>query len=366
MANLKRNKTEKKHQKYLNLAFQQAEINLGSTSTNPSVGCIVEKNGSVISSGYTSFNGRPHAESNALKKNINFKNANIYITLEPCSHFGKTPPCVNKIIKKGIKYVYFSINDVDKRSQKKSKKIFASHRIKTNSNILAKKGYNFYKSYFNYHNNKFPIIDSKIALSKDYFTINKNSKWISNNYSRKITHLIRSRYNCLVSTSESINEDNPLLNCRIEGLESKTPDLVIIDRNLKIKKGLKIFKYKIRRKILIFTSNNNKKKIKLLTKSSHVKVFYLKNMNKKNHYIKIFKFLLKKGYYRILIESGLVFNNFLIQNKFLNNIYIFKSNFKLNKSGFNNTSNYLIKKIKLRNKLDVFLYEDQLFREKLK
>ena len=89
-------------------------------------------------------------------------------------------------------------------------------------------------------------------------------------------------------------------------------------------------------------------------------------MNKKNHYIKIFKFLLKKGYYRILIESGFVFNNFLIQNKFLNNIYIFKSNFKLNKSGFNNTSNYLIKKIKLRNKLDVFLYEDQLFREKLK
>ena len=85
---------------FLKLAFEQAKINLGSTGTNPSVGCVVEKNGSIISAGYTSLNGRPHAEFNALKKNISFKNANLFVTLEPCSHFGKTPPCTNLIIKK--------------------------------------------------------------------------------------------------------------------------------------------------------------------------------------------------------------------------------------------------------------------------
>ena len=83
---------QNKNSFFLKLAFRQAEINLGSTSLNPSVGCVVVKNNSVVSSGRTSFNGRPHAEANALKKNINFNGSNIYITLEPCSHYGKTPP----------------------------------------------------------------------------------------------------------------------------------------------------------------------------------------------------------------------------------------------------------------------------------
>ena len=91
---------ENQKNNYLLLAFEQAKINLGSTKNNPSVGCIIEKNGSVISSSHTSFNGRPHAEYNALNKNINFKDANLYVTLEPCTHYGLTPPCTNIIIKK--------------------------------------------------------------------------------------------------------------------------------------------------------------------------------------------------------------------------------------------------------------------------
>ena len=85
---------------------------------------------------------------------------------------------------------------------------------------------------------KIPLIDAKIAISKDFFTINKNSKWITNYRSRRVAHLIRSKYNCIVSTSETINKDNALLNCRIEGLEKGGPDLIIIDRKLKLKKIL--------------------------------------------------------------------------------------------------------------------------------
>ena len=106
MANQRKNKVSNSNNHYINLAFKLAMINLGSTKKNPSVGCIVVKNDSVISSGYTSENGRPHAEFNALNKNINFKNSNIYLSLEPSSHYGKTPPCTNIIKKKGIKKVY--------------------------------------------------------------------------------------------------------------------------------------------------------------------------------------------------------------------------------------------------------------------
>ena len=105
MENLKNN-FKSKNLYFLNLAFEQAKINLGSTKRNPSVGCIVEKDGAVISSACTSFNGRPHAEFNALNKMKDFKNSNIYVTLEPCSHYGLTPPCTNIIVKKKIKKVF--------------------------------------------------------------------------------------------------------------------------------------------------------------------------------------------------------------------------------------------------------------------
>ena len=90
------------HNLYSNLAFNLAEKNIGKTNKNPSVGCVIVKNNSVISSGTTSYNGRPHAEFNALSKNINFKNSNMYVTLEPCTHFGLTPPCTNIIERKKI------------------------------------------------------------------------------------------------------------------------------------------------------------------------------------------------------------------------------------------------------------------------
>ena len=228
----RKKKFKSKHSYFLSLAFEQAKNNLGSTKNNPSVGCIVEKDGSVISSGFTSFNGRPHAEHNALNKKLNFNNSNLYVTLEPCSHYGVTPPCTNLINKKKVKKVFFSIHDSDIRSKNKSKNILKSRNISVNSKILEKEGKDFYESYFLQHSDKLPLIDAKIAISKDYFTINKKKRWITNLHSRKRAHVIRSTYDCLISTSKSINYDNSILNCRIEGLVKKCPDLVILDRNL--------------------------------------------------------------------------------------------------------------------------------------
>ncbi len=364
MAKQKRNKFHKKHTEYLNLAFELAKINLGSTKENPSVGCIVEKNGSIISSGYTSINGRPHAEYNALNKKINFKNSNIYITLEPCSHYGKTPPCTNIIKQKGIKKVYYPIYDFDERSKNKSSKIFKKRNILISKFLHKEKALKFYESYHRFKKNKLPIINAKIAISKDYFTGVKKREWITNKQSRKLTHLLRSQHDALLSTSKSINKDNSLLNCRIKGLMDKSPNLLIIDRNLTIKKNLSIFKLKTRRKIYIFTTNNNKKKIKWL-KKNNIKVFLVKKMNSNIDFKNIFQMFIKLGFSRIFIETGLTFLNFLIINKFINYIYIFKTKSNLSKNGFNNSSNKLIKKIKLKNKLKFYLDNDNVYLERL-
>ena len=364
MANQKKSKSLIKHKKNLAMAFELAKINLGSTKENPSVGCVIEKEGSIISSGYTSINGRPHAEFNALNKNINFKNSTIYVTLEPCSHYGKTPPCTKIIIRKGIKKLYYSIDDFDKRSRNKSKKILIKKNITSVKSLLKDFGLKFYESYYKYKKNKLPLIDCKIAISRDYFTKNKKKKWVTNEQSRKLSHLLRTKYNALLSTSKSINDDNSLLNCRINGLENKSPDLIIIDRNLSIKKNLKIFKEKIKRKIYICTIKNNRKKIKWL-ESYKAKVILFDKMNSKSDFNKLFNTFNKLGYSRIFVESGLTFINFLISNKILNQIYIFKSKFNLKTNGFNNSSNYLLKKIKLKNKLKFFLDSDTVFSERL-
>ena len=354
-----------KNSDYLDLAFEQAKINLGSTGENPSVGCVIEKNGSIISSGYTSFLGRPHAESNALKKNISFKDSNLYVTLEPCSHFGKTPPCVNKIVKKKIKKIFFSISDIDKRSKNKAKKILNDNKISVNKDLLKNKGLDFYKSYFLSKTDNPPLIDCKIAISKDYFTKNKRNKWITNSFSRSRAHLIRSMYDCLISTSKTINEDDSLLNCRIEGLEKKSPNILIIDRNLNLKKKLNLLNIKSSRKILIATTSNNQIKMKYFRKKG-VNIIKLQSLNTRNDFLVLLSRVKKLKYSRVLVEAGLHFTNFLIKNKLADNIYIFKSNKKLKKNGINFSNNKIIKKIRLRNKINVNLDNENLYKEKLK
>ena len=350
------------HSFFSTLALNLAEKNLGKTKNNPSVGCIIVKDGSVISSAVTSMNGRPHAEYNALNRNINFKDSYMYVTLEPCTHYGKTPPCTRIIKQKKLKKVFYLFDDPDHRTHKKAKKILNKiQKIQKNKF----KNTDLYRSYFLNKLEKFPQIDAKIAISNDYFTISKNNKWITNYRSRKVAHLIRSQYDCIISTSNSINKDNSLLNCRINGLDNYKPDLVIIDRFLKLKKKLKIFNLANRRKTYIITSSNNKKKLSFFKKKK-IKIISFDSLKNKKDFMKLFEKLFELGKRRILIESGLIFLNQLFKFEFINNLYLFKSNRSLKKKGFNNSNNDFIKKIKITNRVNVNLQNENLFKIRMK
>jgi diaminohydroxyphosphoribosylaminopyrimidine deaminase/5-amino-6-(5-phosphoribosylamino)uracil reductase len=351
---------------YLKLAYQQAEINLGSTGSNPAVGAIVVKNNSVISSGYTSVGGRPHAESNALKNKLNYKNSDLYVTLEPCSHYGKTPPCTKKIISKNISRLVFSINDTDPRSKNLASKELLKKKIKVNKFILKNFAKNFYRSYFKQSINELPFVDGKLAVSKDFFSIGKKDRWITNEKSRKIANFLRSKYDCLLTTSKTINDDNPLLDCRIEGLEKKTPVLFILDRLFNIKKNSFIFKKK-NRKIYVFTYTNNFSK-EFFLKKRGVKIIKIKKYN--NHITELKNILLeikKMHFNRILVESGLTFLNQLIKYRLIKNLYLFKSEKHLGKKGLNNSTSLHLKKIKFLKKdlIKINLKGDILYRVKV-
>ena len=348
------------HKFFLNLAFQIAEKKLGQTGLNPSVGSIVVKNNTVISSGVTSTNGRPHAEYNALNKVKNTRGSTLYTSLEPCIHQGKTPPCTDIIIKKKIKNVFFGLEDPDLRTFKKAKKILSKKGIKTKL-IKSKKYNNFYRSYLINKKFKIPFISAKIAISKDYFTINKKDKWITNIFSRRIAHLIRSKHDGIISTSKSINLDNALLNCRIEGLNNNKPDLFIIDLNLKLKKNLLLNKILKKRKTYLITYKTNIKKSHIYKKKGF-KIIYINSLENKYDFDFLIKKIYKMGYSRILVETGLTFLNALIKNRLINDLYIFHTNYNLKKKGKNNATLKYLKNI-LSKPMSIYLNNDKLYKK---
>ena len=351
-----------RHNFFSNLAFNLAEIHLGKTNTNPSVGCVVVKNDSVISSGVTSISGRPHAEFNALNKNINFKNSEIYLTLEPCTHFGKTPPCIDLIKRKNIKKVYYCYDDPDLRTFKKAKKILKKKITKLK---ISSKNSDFYKGYYLSKKKNIPLIDAKIAISKDFYTISRKSKWITNYMSRKVGHLLRSKYNCIISTSKTVNKDNSLLNCRINGLNNHKPDLIIIDRKLKLKKNLALFNITKKRSTYIVTSSTNDQKISYFKKKK-IKIIRIKKLDSKNDFKKLFKKIFLIGKRRILIETGLVFLNKLIKFNLIDDLYVFEAGKSLRKYGFNKIKLNNLRNYASKNQLKVNLKEDKLFKIKVK
>ncbi len=346
------------HKFFSNLALNIAENHLGKTSTNPSVGCVIVKDNSVISSGITSINGRPHAEYNALNKKGNFNGSNMYVTLEPCAHFGVTPPCTNIIKKKKIKNVFYSFDDPDSKTNGKAKKVLLKENIRL-KRIKSSRSF-FYNSYFLNKNKKLPLLDAKIAFSRDYYTINEKSKRITNNRSREVSHLIRSRYDSILSTSKTINKDNALLNCRINGFNNYKPDLLIIDRRLNLKTNLKFLKIAKKRKTYIFTSSKNKKKINFF-KNKKCKVIQVNQLENKQDFIRFLNIIFSLGKRRILVEAGLTFLSKLLKLKLINTLFVFKSNKKLKRNGYNNINLKYFKKCKFINKIRVNLNEEELY-----
>ena len=334
---------------YMDLALQQANKNLGNTKNNPSVGCVLVKNDSIISTGSTSMNGRPHAESNALNLNKNeLRNAIMFVTLEPCSHYGKTPPCVKQIINKRVKKVFFSINDPDSRSFNKCSKLLKKNKIYCDIGILKKKIENFYQTYINYKKKYQPTVTAKIALSKDLYTKHKKKMWITNKFARGRAHLMRATHDSIITSYKTIIEDNPKLNCRITGLENQSPARIIIDKNLKtpLKSNVVITSRKI--KTIIFYSRGNKRKINKLKKQK-VKLINVPTTNNNNFNLKfILRIISKLGFYRILLEAGPSLTANFLKSGLVNNMYFFISNNKLKKNGSNNFQNII--KIYFKNK----------------
>jgi len=338
----KKDKFTQKDSFFMNLAFNLARDVSGLTGKNPPVGCVIVKNNKIISIGQTGLNGRPHAEYNAInscKKNL--KGSTIYVSLEPCTHFGKTPPCSNLIIKSKINKVIFSIIDIDKRTSARSIKLFKSKKIIVKYGFLKKEANKIYRPYILNKSKNLPYVTGKLAISKDNFIYAKNKIRITNKYSDKITNLLRYRNDAILISSKTLNTDNPRLNCRIEGLSDFSPKRIILDRCLSIKKNSHIYLTAINRNTVVFYNKGKKKKINLL-KRRGIKLIKLPVYENNLFDLRVvLKKIFSIGCRNLLVESGKNLTDSFLKNKLFNEFYLFKSPNKLGSMGKLNVSGQL-------------------------
>ena len=322
----KKDKFSFKDKLYMELALDLAKAREGLTGTNPSVGCVIVKNDKIISIGQTSINGRPHAEFNAIKNCIDSLNGSkMYVTLEPCSHYGVTPPCTNSIIKSKIVEVIYSIIDIDKKVRGKTNKLLRSKKIKVKKGLLKKKIKEFYKSYFFNRMNKLPYVTGKIAISKNNLIYSKNNKRITNKLSDKFTHYLRYINDTILISYKTLNKDNPKLNCRLKNLKKFSPKRIILDNKLELNKKSYLFKTANKKNTIIFYNEADKSKI-IDFKKNNIKMIKSKiNKDKKFDITMVLKKLYILGSRNTLIEGGNDLTNYLLKKKLFNRFYLFKS-----------------------------------------
>jgi len=322
----KRDRFSSQDKNYMKLAINLARARKGLTGDNPSVGCIIVKNDEIISIGQTGYNGRPHAEDSAIKNSFEkLKGSKMYVTLEPCNHYGKTPPCTKSIIKSGISELIYSIEDIDKRVKGKSFKILSNKKIKVKRGLLKEDAKDLYDSYIINRTSKLPYVTAKIAVSKNKLIYSKGTKRITDMNSDKITHYLRYKNDSIMISSKTLNIDNPKLTCRLKGYGKFSPKRIVLDKNLDIKLTSYIFKSAKKGNTIIFYNSSNIAKNKILKKKGVILIKTKLN----NEGLLDLKIVLRKlytlGTRTLLVEGGDKVTKNLIKNRLIDTFYLFQS-----------------------------------------
>ncbi|MCK8481099.1 bifunctional diaminohydroxyphosphoribosylaminopyrimidine deaminase/5-amino-6-(5-phosphoribosylamino)uracil reductase RibD [Psychroserpens algicola] len=238
------------HDTYIKRCIDIAKNGLGSTAPNPMVGAVIVYNDQIIGEGYTSAYGGHHAEVNAInavKDKALLKEATLYVTLEPCSHFGKTPPCSDLIIKYQIPNVVIGCVDDNPQVAGKGIAQLKAAGCKVKVGVLEHECKAHHKRFFTFHNKKRPYIILKWAETIDGFIApeskdNKKPVWITNKLSRQLVHKWRAEEQAILVGTNTVLEDNPSLTVR--DWKGKNPIRIVIDRELKLSKDLAVFNNK--------------------------------------------------------------------------------------------------------------------------
>jgi len=315
---------------WMNRCLILAKRGMGFVSPNPLVGAVIVKNGSKIGEGYHEQFGDPHAEINAIRDALQKKQdlfgATIYINLEPCFHYGKTPPCVDAIIRHGFSRVVVAMDDPNPLVAGKSIKKLKEHGIKVIDGILRKQANALNEKFIIHILRNKPFVALKAAQTSDGFIAQHNGKgkWITNLQSRKHVHQLRSEYDAILVGANTVIQDDPLLTVR--GIKRPNPVRVIVDGHFSVPITSRIFNSEA--KTILYTLKQSA--VKDISKRKYLKRKGIEIISLKSHHgilniADILQDLHKREIGSVFVEGGQrIFTQFM-NARCVNKMYIFEA-----------------------------------------
>jgi diaminohydroxyphosphoribosylaminopyrimidine deaminase/5-amino-6-(5-phosphoribosylamino)uracil reductase len=318
----------KNDKKYMEQALSLAYKGKGLTSPNPAVGAVVVKNDVIVGKGWHKGAGLAHAEVEAINDaGDNSKNSTIYVTLEPCNHHGKTPPCTEKIINSGIKRVVIGCKDPNPNVSGNGILYLKDNNIDVEMSVLNKEAKTLIEDFAWYVcNDKKPFVTLKCASTIDgrIATSAFDSKWITNESSREYVHRLRHENNAILIGAGTLRADNPSLTSRINNFASKDPTRIILDPQLSIDLNAKLLTQKSNATTIIAVAENTRESKKMPLKDMGVKILEVP-YNKNNNFNLLF--LLEKlgqlDIVSLLVEGGSNVISSFLQAKLINKALFF-------------------------------------------
>jgi diaminohydroxyphosphoribosylaminopyrimidine deaminase/5-amino-6-(5-phosphoribosylamino)uracil reductase len=275
-------------EKWMGMAVELAKRAGNSTRPNPRVGAIVVKGGRIVGEGFHRKAGEAHAEVEALRKaGVKAKGADLYVTLEPCSTYGRTPPCTDRIAAFGIRKVIYGAGDVDRRNAGGAGRVLSRKKIRVVKGILRKECEKLNEDYQHWKTKKEPWVILKLAMTMDGYLAIPGRRWITGSKARAEVQKLRAGCDAILVGAETLRKDNPKLTVR-KGRLGEQPWRVVVTRSGKLPKGANLFRDRYQDRTLVY---------------------------RKKKWSEVFRDLYQRGVCRLLVEGGLETAKSLKQHK---------------------------------------------------
>jgi diaminohydroxyphosphoribosylaminopyrimidine deaminase/5-amino-6-(5-phosphoribosylamino)uracil reductase len=332
---------------FMERALRLAEKGVGSTSPNPMVGAVLVKDGEIIGEGFHKKAGEPHAEVLALKQaGERARGAELFVTLEPCSHYGRTPPCVQAIIKAGVTGVVAAMEDPNPLVSGRGIKMLEEAGIQVRVGVMEERARKLNEVFIKYITTKKPFVVGKIAQSLDgKIALSSGiSRWITGEPARIRAHELRSRYDAVMVGIGTVLADDPLLTCRLPGRE-KDPVKIVVDSTLKIPVNARLFQDS-GKVIIAATQKADRQKMRVLKQLGADIIETESNGGDMVNLPQLFEILGTMGITGVLVEGGSRLLASLSKEELLDKLIIFVAPRLIGAEGLSSVGNLFVDELK--------------------
>ncbi|MGD9509381.1 MAG: bifunctional diaminohydroxyphosphoribosylaminopyrimidine deaminase/5-amino-6-(5-phosphoribosylamino)uracil reductase RibD [Geminicoccaceae bacterium] len=307
------------------MAMALAERGLGNVWPNPAVGCVLVRDGRVVGRGWTQPGGRPHAESEAIARaGEAARGSTAYVTLEPCAHHGRTPPCTELMLQAGIARVVVAAVDPDPRVNGKGIAILREGGVEVAVGCLEAEACRLNSGFFARMCRRRPFVALKLATSADgrIATASGESMWITGEAARAEGHRLRLRYDAILIGSGTALSDDPLLTCRLPGLEERSPVRVVLDRRLRLPPAGRLARSSGIQPVWLFTVDPAAAAAERLA-AAGVTLHALPDVEEADQLADMLASLAEQGITRLLIEGGAMVATAFLRASLVDRIHLF-------------------------------------------